>query len=462
MRRLVSVIGTFIILGFSFLLPFTATAATTPSLIISQFKITSSSGQFFMLYNASNETQDMGLVQLVYYNNYNLVSATSSKIIQLAGKLEPHSYYLVNDGPLTLCYQMVVNSVSLGLSTTAGTVQVQRLTQSSPGAAVTSELEDYVSWSKSSVPGVQKLPASTNQFQLRQPVDANHNPMISSAGQGSWQTVEPNAVNPCNLTTTTVTPAVVQTSMLLLSSTPPPVTVISLTASSSGPYLPASDIGLMAPVINEVEPNPKSPQKDADDEFIELYNPNDKTFDLTGFSLETGTDNKYKKKFADGTKLPPKSFVAFFSSGTGLTLSNSSGQARLLDPFGSIISTSKEYSDAKEGQSWALANSEWYWTSQPTPNEANIINNAGSSGSTANNASGGAVQGASSTSNNLSSLSTPTTSQTAPQVATLHPSTLAGVVALTLGYGAYEYRQDISNRLRQLRNYRASRRGASE
>ena len=86
-----------------------------------------------MLYNATDQTIDMAKVQLVYYNHYNLANATSSKIIGLSGTLPAHGYYLVNDGPLTLCYRMLINSVSLGLSSTAGHVEVQRLSQATMG-----------------------------------------------------------------------------------------------------------------------------------------------------------------------------------------------------------------------------------------------------------------------------------------------------------------------------------------
>lgn len=457
MKRLVSVISALTILCYLLFLPALVGASITPDLVISQFKITSSDGQFFMLYNTTDQTIDMGLVQLVYYNNFNLSAATSSKIIQLSGQLEPKSYYLVNDGPLTLCYRMIVNSVSLGLSSTAGAVQVQRLTQNSPGSAVTSQLQDYVSWSKTVVSGVQKLPTSTKQFLLRQPQDSSFNPLISSPGQGSWQTVEPSTSNPCSLTTTQIIPAQVQTNMLMLSSNPPPVTIISIAANTTGPYMPSGNIGLMAPMINELSPNPKSPQTDSADEFIELYNPNDKTFDLTGFSLETGASRTYKKKFADGTKLAPKSFTAFYSSGTNLSLSNTNGQAKLIDPFDNVISKSKEYSNAKDGQAWALANNDWYWTNQPTPNAANVINGGSTAVSSARNKNG-AVQGASTEKSNVANSSSPL--DTPAQVATLHPSTLAGVTALALGYGAYEYRQDIANRVRQFRSHRATRRNS--
>lgn len=432
-------------------------ASEPPKLIISQFKITSSDGQFFMIYNASDQPVDMGAVELIYFNNYSLANATSTKVISLTGTLPAHSYYLVNDGPLTLCYKMIVNSVSLGFSSTAGMVQLKRLSQTTPGGPVSSIEEDHVSWSKSSVSGVQKLPASVNQFLLRLPVDSSNNPVINSVGAGSWMTVSPSQNDPCSLTTTVANapPAAVSTSLLLLTSAPPPVSIISVLGETTGPYMPASNIGLMAPVVNEILANPGSPKTDSDDEFVELYNPNDKSFDLSGFSLIVGTAKTYKYKFPAGTKLEPKSFTAFFSAETNLSLSNSGGQAKLLDPFGNSISTSQEYSSAKEDQAWALANNKWLITTTPTPGSANIIN-GGSAGS--NTSSAGARRTSGAIGSNSSLEANPVSDFGDTKEAKLHPTTLAGVAALAVGYGAYEYRLDLLNRLRQFKANRAIRR----
>lgn len=54
------------------------------------------------------------------------------------------------------------------------------------------------------------------------------------------------------------------------------------------PVIPAANVGLKPPQLSEFLPNPGSPQTDANDEYIELYNPNDKRFDLSGYALEVG------------------------------------------------------------------------------------------------------------------------------------------------------------------------------
>src|SRR3954471_1012244 len=101
-----------------------ASAAAGPQIIITQIKITSSNGQFITLYNNSASAIDLSTIQLQYYNNYDLLKATSGKLISLFGKVPAHGYAVVDDGPIQACYQMTVNSVSLGLSSTAGFVQV--------------------------------------------------------------------------------------------------------------------------------------------------------------------------------------------------------------------------------------------------------------------------------------------------------------------------------------------------
>src|SRR5579885_2537778 len=99
-------------------------AASGPQLVIAQIKITSSNGQFVTLYNNTDSVVDLSTIQLQYFNSYDLQKATSGKLISLSGKVPARGYAVVDDGPIQACYQMTVNSVSLGLSSTAGFVQV--------------------------------------------------------------------------------------------------------------------------------------------------------------------------------------------------------------------------------------------------------------------------------------------------------------------------------------------------
>src|SRR6478752_859090 len=149
-------------------------ATTGPQIIIAQIKITSSNGQFITLYNNTAAAIDLSTVQLQYFNNFDLLKATSGKLISLSGKVPAHGYAVIDDGPLQACYQMTVNSVSLGLSSTAGFVQVsQFFSNTSP--QVVSILDDYVGWSKTTATGAQTLPTSTSAFLQRKAPDGSMN-----------------------------------------------------------------------------------------------------------------------------------------------------------------------------------------------------------------------------------------------------------------------------------------------
>ena len=441
------------------MIPIRADAADTPSRTISPLKITSGNGQIGTLYNATDTALDMSRYQLEYFNNYDLSKATSSKLIALSGVVPPHGYLMVNDGALLLCYQLTINSVSLGLSSTTGLVEVLAFNQSSPGAPASPVLQDYAGWSKTAAPGAQTLPSGTNAFLQRQPVDAANNPLVTAPGAGSWLSVQPDSGNACSLVGTGsggTTP--VQTGLSqLLPSTEPPATIAELASAGSAaavPSMPATDIGLMAPSITELLPNPAGTGNDSTDEFIELYNPNPVSFDLSGFSLQSGTTSLHTFTFPAGTSLPAQSFTAFYSKITSLSLSNTSGQVKLLDPFGSSIASSEPYAAANDGQTWALAKGKWYWTTSPTPDKANVIHQPAAKKSSAKAAASkskttvgtaGKVKAASSGAG-ASSRDEPTNNP-------IHLRTLALVAAAALLYGAYEYRADLANRIYQLRRY---------
>jgi Lamin Tail Domain len=229
------------------------------------------------------------------------------------------------------------------------------------------------------------------------------------------------------------------------------------------PAIPVADSDLMAPQLSELLPNPANPLTDADDEFIELYNPNDVQFDLSGFVIESG---KHHYTFPTGTIIEPKAFKAFFSGQTHVTLSNTGGQVLLLDPLGSAIGQTQPYATAKDNYAWVLAAGVWQWTTEPTPNAANMV--AAPVAKTATKAvsvvTKSAVKGASTQKSKSTKPAKVTTASTQTAMSNvvartpLHPGVLALVGSFALLYGAYEYRSDVANRIHQLRVYRTARR----
>lgn len=440
-------------------LPAVADTANAPSLIISQFKITSSNGQFVSLYNPSNTTLDMSKYQLEYFNHYDLSKATSSKLIALSGSVPPHGYFMVNDSSLQLCYQMMINSASLGFSSTAGFIEILSYAQTNPGGSVTPVLQDYVGWSKTAASGAQTLPNNVAASLLRQPVDETNNPDINVPGNGSWLAVQP-APNGCGWVSAGGDNAPIKIGTLqLLPTSEPDATIESLSDSNGGkanPSLPAADIGLMAPQLTEILPNPAGTGNDATDEYIELYNPNTKPFDLSGFSLRSGITSFHNFTFAPETKLAPKSFTAFYASTAKLSMSNTSGQVSLLDPFGNSLSSTAAYTKAADGVSWARAKGKWYWTTTPTPGKTNRINQPSTKTTKKTTTAKTTTPSIKKTFSNTSLASG---SASAGQTGIpIHFGILALVASLALLYGAYEYRGDLANYLRQLRSYAESRR----
>lgn len=447
------------------IVPAQADTINAPSLTIAQLKITSANGQFVTLYNPTNTTLDMAKYQLVYFNNYDLTKATSTRTISLAGSLPPHGYYMINDSELQLCYQLAVNSVSLGFSSTAGLVEVLALNQSSPGGLVTSSLQDHVGWSKTAASGAQTLPTNTNAFLLRQPLDSQGNPLVQSPGSGSWLAVQPDTDSPCHYITNSASPTEVTTGLSqLLPPDEPPVNTESIADSSaveSLANLPATDVGLMSPRMTELLPNPAGTGNDTTNEFIELYNANDTNFDLSGFSLQTGTTTLHTYVFPAGTTLAPHSFTAFYSSLTHLSMSNSGGQAVLLDPLGNSLSASSPYATAADGQAWAYASGNWSWTTTPTPNAPNIIHKPiakTKSKKAASKSKTASKKGLKTAAHKLPKNTKATASYQQPASSTpIHIWTLALVGGLALLYGAYEYRTDLANHYRQLKGHFVAR-----
>lgn len=230
---------------------------------------------------------------------------------------------------------------------------------------------------------------------------------------------------------------------------------------------------LLPPQITELMPNPAPPASDSNDEFVEIYNPNDQQLDLTGYKLQTGSAFTYSYEF-DSILLKPFEYRSLFITETDAILSNGGGQARLLDPAGVVVSQTAVYDTADDGQAWALINGAWHWTTTPTPHAANVLTAAPlklASTKPATKAKAKAQAPAKKPAKKkvaaakTKKVKKPAAAAVQRNVyqdpeevaATLHPGILAGVGLLTVVYAAYEYRHDFKNKLEQLKRNRAIR-----
>lgn len=226
--------------------------------------------------------------------------------------------------------------------------------------------------------------------------------------------------------------------------------------------------------ITELFPNPASPASDANDEFIELYNPNTQTIDLTGYTLQSGNTFSYSYIFTTDS-LGPGEYKAFLITQTGNILSNTSGQARLLDSSGAVVAQTNAYDTADDGDTWAFINGAWQWTSTPTPSAENILTLpvlkvASTATTTKKSTSKKAAASKKASTAKVAAAKTKKPAAVAADrsvyedptetIAPVHPGILVSVGLITLLYAAYEYRYDVVNRYQQVRRYREVRRAA--
>jgi hypothetical protein len=464
--------------------------------------------EYVELYNVSTEAVDITDWQVRYVNASSASKATSllASIANDSGQpviLQPRTYFLLHTATVAASTGIANQSYSAKLSSSDKTVALY----ASNKQTCAYEVADTIGWGVSTdgegEPAV--LSTATNSDRLIERyrlsdgryVDTNSNnsdvkvtnivkdaarPAVSvGATPGSDNTalyplgslpaprpgsmLEPINISGCEI------PEEIPTDNGLEEPTELPPVVVEPTDESSQSSgqggttapkatMPARNIGLKSPQLTELLPNPGKPQTDANDEFIELYNSNDRAFELTGFKL---TNGKKTYVFPSGTLLQPKSFKAFFSADTKVTLSNTQGQIMLLDPYGNAISKSDPYGSAKENQAWALANGGWAWTTTPSPNAANIIKAPAAKAKKTSSSSKKTSSSDVKTSTALySPKNTAATTESKPFDDIirnpLHPGVLALVGAFAILYGAYEYRADLANKIHQFRVYRAARR----
>lgn len=236
--------------------------------------------------------------------------------------------------------------------------------------------------------------------------------------------------------------------------------------------------GMPAPLpiyLSELLVDPTTPQTDDKDEYIELYNPNDEPVNLKDYQLEAGSTWQTHYNILDVT-IPAHGYVTFTSATTPINLTNTGGQVRLLDPQNKVLDET-HYNEAKAGEAWMKDEAgTWAWTTKPTPALLNelvvpVVPLAALATAkpkaapkaklaTAKKATTPKVAGAKTTKPKKKEETTP-----APAIAaTTHnplPNYLAlgAVGSLVIGYGAYEYRQEIGNFFGRMRKAKAEQSG---
>lgn len=118
--------------------------------------------------------------------------------------------------------------------------------------------------------------------------------------------------------------------------------------------------------LSELLPDPEG--SDTTDEWIELYNSGEEV-DLYGWML---TDGGHEYVIDESLALTANSYLLFSVTTTGISLNNSGETIQLLDPQNEVISE-VTYDAAPTGESYALVNDTWQWTTTLSPEDTNVI-----------------------------------------------------------------------------------------
>lgn len=464
--------------------------ASTPKLIITEVQTTgdTASQEFVEFYNLTDSDIDLAdsadggqtAWKLQFFSAANTAMGKPdwtkpSVTLALTGTVPAHDYFLLSStgyAPGGIESDQVYNA---RLSDTGGGLQ---LVTANAGATV---VYDRLMWKQVNDPAdlpagvlatppargsLQRMPNDDSEYLNADNTLTDFSPQSDISPKDIWQApvpvTEPDAVP----TEEDEVPA-------------PIVDETDATLADASEPVPAADLRALA--ITELLPNPASPQSDDHDEFIELFNPNDTVASLKGYTIEVGTATLHDFTITTDVLIQPQSFLAVYSADTGLSLANSGGQARLIDPTGAVISQTPSYSAADDGMAWAAADDgSWQWTTTPTPNAANVISVAvaavkvspvkttkTTTKKTAVKTTSAKVKGVSSTKakKTVSKAKKATKPKITAVAATapitpqtpIHTQILVAVGALAVLYAAYEYRSDISNRFYKLRHHRRIR-----
>jgi hypothetical protein len=123
-------------------------------------------------------------------------------------------------------------------------------------------------------------------------------------------------------------------------------------------------------IINELLPSPEG----ADDtqEWIEIYNNNATTVDVSNWKLQDNQGTPTMYVFAKNTVLPAYEYLVIKRLKTHITLNNDQDKINLMWPNETIID-SVSYTKAPNNKSYNKTDSGWQWSTTVTPGTKNSI-----------------------------------------------------------------------------------------
>jgi hypothetical protein len=131
-------------------------------------------------------------------------------------------------------------------------------------------------------------------------------------------------------------------------------------------------------IISEFLPNPIG--KDAEGEWIELFNDSENAVNLNGWQIKDASG----KTFFFKNKIDPGEYLVFDYKTTKISLNNNTETLFLYDPKGNLIDKAEFVGAAPEGKSLIRQNSQFIFTDEPTPGAANKLSRQGEAKMTPN------------------------------------------------------------------------------
>jgi hypothetical protein len=302
----------------------------------------STGDEFVELYNPGSTAVDLSGWKLQYHSAANQDCSDKTwdnKVTVGSGSIPAHGFFLLSSsGYLTSADA----TFSPGLAYSGGAVRM----------AGTAGIEDSLAWGNSVCGNDDPAPAPAggSSLERRPGADIENGGNAYDTGHNAADFQVRTAPQPQS------------------SASPAEVPVM---AYAPAPVAPSD--GLSAVELSELLPDPAAPLTDANDEFIELYNPNATSVNIGGFVIKTGSSLATKHKLPDVT-IGPAEYVALKSADTKISLSNAGSSVALFDPQGHQVGVTITYGKAPTGDAWARTDSDsWAWTTTPTPGSANVL-----------------------------------------------------------------------------------------
>lgn len=445
-----------------------------PELIITEVKVrndTSGYNEFIEVYNPGDEPVPLQEFQIEYLNKSMFGSEDVPAKAVIAQGILPAKSSLVLAKDTT----QIADSQSSSFTSLLDSAGLIRITN------ITGDILDQVAWNSSQTQAISPivhLPTTSSAKSIQRAKDENGEWVIAPV---QWELKEPTPISTTLLPLSEPEDEIPEPNPVEEILPLPEEVIPENTENNTDIEVPPEEpptMTLLPLQLSELLPNPKSPETDNNDEYVELYNPNSEAIDLSGYKIQTGSNFTYSYMFTEGT-IPANGYFIVTSGGSNLALANTAGKARLVDPNGLILMETSNYEEAKEGEAWALISGNWQWTSTPTRLGANILalpiieakvpavvktitkktpkpklatQPKVKAASTKKAATKKAPKKAETV-----AVAVPDNTNTPPP---LHPAVLAGVSGLAVLYAGYEYRHDMANRIYSFRSYRAARRAA--